>query len=321
MFKTKAMETQIITEPVTEKRGTDFRKITPFLWFDSEAEEAVNFYTTIFNNSKIKIVSRYGEEGAKAAGREKGTVMTVSFQIEGQEFIAINGGPVFNINPTISFFVNCDTPEEIDRLWAKLSDGGEIFMELNKYPFSEKYGWVKDKYGVSWQLILPGRIQKIAPCLMFTGEQHKKAEEAIRFYTSVFENSDIIQLERYKAGEGPEGAVVHAKFTLNGQAFVAMDSHTPLPYNFNPALSLVVSCETQDELDYYWGKLTEGGYEGAQQCGWLQDKYGLSWQVVPSTLGELLSDPDPVKSGRVMQAIIKMKKIDIDTLQQAYDLQ
>jgi len=155
---------------------------------------------------------------------------------------------------------------------------------------------------------------------MYTGEQHKKAEEAIRFYTSVFENSDVLQLERYKAGEGPEGAVVHAKFTLNGQEFVAMDSHTPLPYNFNPALSLVVNCETQEEVDYYWDKLSEGGFEGAQQCGWLQDKYGLSWQVVPAALGKLLSDPDPVKSGRVMQAMLQMKKIDINTLHQAYDL-
>ena len=315
------METQIKAEPVTKKRGTNFQKITPFLWFDNEAEEAVNFYTTLFNKSKIKIVTRYGEEGAKASGREKGTVMTVSFQIEGQEFTAINGGPVFKITPTISFFINCDSPEEIDRLWAKLSDGGEIFMELNKYPFSEKYGWVKDKFGVSWQLILPGREQKIAPCLMFTGEQHKKAEEAIRFYTSVFENSDILQLERYKAGQGPEGAVVHAKFTLGGQEFIAMDSHTPLPYNFNPAISFVVNCQTQEEVDYYWEKLTEDADEGAQQCGWLADKYGVSWQVVPSTLGKLLSDPDVTKSGKVMQAMLQMKKIDIKTLQKAYGLQ
>jgi len=315
------METQIIAEPVTKKRETDFRKITPFLWFDNEAEEAVNFYTSLFNNSKVKTVTLYGEERAKAAERDQGTVMTVSFQIEGQDFTAINGGPVFKITPTISFFINCDNPEEIVRLWSKLSEGGEIFMELNKYPFSEKYGWVKDKYGVSWQLILPGRTQKIAPCLMFTGEQHKKAEEAVRFYTSVFKNSDIIQLEHYKAGEGPEGAVVHSKFTLHGQEFVAMDSHIPLPYNFNPAISLVVNCETQDEIDYYWAKLADGSFEDAQQCGWLQDRYGLSWQVVPETLGEMLSDPDPAKSGRVMQAMLQMKKIDIKNLLQAYNYQ
>ena len=314
------METQIISEQAKKTTGTGFQKITPFLWFDNEAEGAVNFYTSLFNNSKIKIVTRYSEAAAKASGREDGTVMTVSFQIEGQEFTAINGGPIFKLNPSISFFVNCDNAEEIDRLWAKLADGGEIFMELNNYPFSEKYGWVKDKYGISWQLILGGRTQIITPCLMFTGEQHQKAEEAIGFYTSVFKHSDIIQLERYKAGQGPEGAVVHAKFTLDGLEFIAMDSHTPLPYNFNPALSFVVNCQTQEEIDYYWEKLSAGGFEGAQQCGWLEDKYGVSWQVVPSNLGELVSDADAEKSEKVMQALLQMKKIDIKTLQKAYDL-
>ena len=130
-----------------------------------------------------------------------------------------------------------------------------------------------------------------------------------------------MQLERYKAGEGTEWAVVHCKFTLNGQEFVAMDSHISLSYNFNPAISLVVNCETQAEVDYYWEKLAAGGYEGAQQCGWLQDRYGVSWKVVPSALGELLSDPDVAKSGRVMKALLQMKKIDIKILQQAYDLQ
>jgi predicted 3-demethylubiquinone-9 3-methyltransferase (glyoxalase superfamily) len=321
MFKTKTMETQIISEQVKKTAGIGFQRITPFMWFESEAEEAVNFYTSLFNNSKIKIVTRYSEASAKASGREKGTVMTVSFQIEGQEFTAINGGPIFKINPSISFFVNCDKAEVIDSLWTKLADGGEIFMELNNYPFSEKYGWVKDKYGVSWQLILGGRTQKITPCLMFTGEQHKKAEEAIGFYTSLFKNSDIIQLERYKAGQGPEGAVVHSKFTLDRLEFIAMDSHTPLPYNFNPALSLVVNCQTQEEIDYYWEKLTAGGYDEAQQCGWLEDKYGVSWQVVPLNLGEMVSNADPAKSEKVMQALLQMKKIDIKTLQQAYDLQ
>lgn len=312
------MESQINVQPREKMEDTGIQMITPFLWFDNQAEEAVNFYTSIFKNSRIKFITRYSAEGARASGMKENSVMTAAFRIEGQEFTAINGGPMFTISPAISFFVNCDNLEEIDRLWAKLSEGGNIFMELDKYPFSEKYGWVQDKFGVSWQLILPGRIQKIAPCFMFTGEQHKKAEEAINFYISVFRNSSIIQLELYKGEEGPEGAVVHAKFALDGQEFIAMDSHMELPYSFNPAISLVVNCETQEEINYYWEKLAEGGYEGAQQCGWLQDKYGVSWQIVPATLGELLSDPDPAKSGRVMQAMLQMKKIDIHALKQAY---
>jgi len=309
------METQIKTEPDKIKKGAKIQKITPFLWFDNQTEEAVNFYVSIFKNSKIKTASRYGEEGAKASGMPENSVMTMAFQIEGQDFVAINGGPFFQITPTISFFVNCESVQEIDGLWGKLSQNGTVMMELGNYPFAEKYGWIQDRFGVSWQLILPGREQKITPCFMFTGDQHKRAEEAINFYTSIFKDSGIIQLERYGKEVGPEGAVVHCKFTLNGQEFVAMDSHENMPMNFNPAISMVVNCETQDEIDFYWEKLTEGGFEGAQQCGWLQDKFGVSWQIVPNVLGELLSQPD--KGGNVMQAMLQMKKLDIKTLQDA----
>jgi predicted 3-demethylubiquinone-9 3-methyltransferase (glyoxalase superfamily) len=158
------------------------QKITPFLWFDDQAEDAVNFYISIFKNSKILNVARYGEEGAKVSGRLQGTVMTVTFQLDGQEFIALNGGPHFTFSPAISFFVSCETQEEVDELWDKLSEGGEI-----------------------------------------------------------------------------------------------------------------------------------------EQCGWLKDKYGVSWQIVPTVLGELLNDPDPVKSKRVMKAMLQMNKIDIAKLKQAYE--
>ncbi len=119
------------------------QKITPFLWFDAQAEEAVRIYTSIFKHSKILAVARYDEVGAKAAGRPKGSIMTISFEIEGQEFIALNGGPVFTFSPAISFVVNCRTQEEIDRLWEKLSEGGT----------KDRCGWLKDKYGVSWQIV------------------------------------------------------------------------------------------------------------------------------------------------------------------------
>ena len=119
------------------------QKITPFLWFDDKAEEAVKFYTSIFKNSKIITITRYDEIGAKAAGRPKGSVMTILFEIEGQEFMALNGGPVFTFSPAISFVVNCRTQKEIDRLWEKLSEGGK----------KDQCGWLKDKYGVSWQIV------------------------------------------------------------------------------------------------------------------------------------------------------------------------
>jgi predicted 3-demethylubiquinone-9 3-methyltransferase (glyoxalase superfamily) len=308
------METQNLVEPKKTLKGTDFQKITPFLWFNNEAEQAVKFYASLFKNSEVTLITRYEEEGAKATGMPTGSIMTMAFTIEGQEFVALNGGPVFQLSPIISFFVHCNTMQEIDLLWEKLSQGGNVMMTLDKYPFAEKYGWIQDKFGVSWQLIFPGRDQKVAPCFMFTGKQHRKAEEAIHFYLSVFKNSELIQLERYGADQGPEGAVVHSKFTLEGQEFIAMDSHMPLEYDFNPAISFVVNCKTQQEIDYYWTKLSEGGDERAQQCGWLQDKYGVSWQIVPYNLSTLLNDPDPDKAKRVMHAMLKMKKMDINAL-------
>jgi predicted 3-demethylubiquinone-9 3-methyltransferase (glyoxalase superfamily) len=289
------------------------QKISSCLWFDDNAEEAVNFYTSIFKNSKIGSVARYGEEGPGPKGR----VMTMTFQLDGQEFMALNGGPHFTFSPAISFFVNCETQPEIDELWDKLSEGGTVLMELDTYPFSEKFGWVADKFGVSWQLNRASRTQKIAPFFMYVGKQHGKAEEAIHFYISLFKHSSILNIERYGAGqEEPEGTVMHAVFSLNGQEFMAMDSNREHPFTFSPAISLFVNCETQEEVDELWEKLSEGGEK--EECGWLKDKYGVSWQIVPTVLGELMQDEDPEKSKRVMKTMLQMKKIDIKTLQEAY---
>lgn len=159
------------------------QKITPCLWFDTQAEEAATFYTSIFTQSKLGRITRYGREGVEIHGRPEGTVMTVEFQIAGQDFVALNGGPVFTVNEAISF---------------------------------------------------------------------------------------------------------------------------------------QVSCESQEEVDYYWGKLSDGGDERAQQCGWLKDKFGVSWQIVPAVLPDMLRDPDPAKSQRVMKAVMHMKKLDIAALKQAY---
>ncbi len=290
------------------------QKITPFLWFDNNAEEAANFYVSVFGDSKVGTITRYGEAGPAPAG----TVMTVEIQLEGQKFTALNGGPHFKFTPAVSFYVACETAEKVDALWQKLSEGGSVLMELAKYPFSEKFGWVADKYGLSWQLNLASFPQKISPCLMFVGEQNGKAEDAMKFYTSQFNNSSIDRVERYAPGEGgTEGAVKHGVFSLDGQKFIAMDGGTNHPFTFTEAQSFVVDCKTQDEVDEFWQKLTAGGQES--QCGWLKDKYGLSWQVTPAILIEMLQDKDAEKSKRVMEAMMQMSKIDIPTLQRAYD--
>jgi predicted 3-demethylubiquinone-9 3-methyltransferase (glyoxalase superfamily) len=160
--------------------------------------------------------------------------------------------------------------------------------------------------------------QKITPCLWFDSN----AEEAVNFYTSIFKNSRIGKISRYgEAGYEihgkPAGTVLTVEFELNGQAFTALNGG-PM-FKFNEAISLQVSCESQEEVDYYWEKLSEGGDENAQVCGWLKDKYGLSWQIVPTVLGEMLQDKDTEKSGRVMEALLKMKKLDIEILKEAYN--
>ncbi len=274
-------------------------QLYPCLWFDGKAKEAANFYTSVFDNSKILSENP----------------VVVTFELEGMQFMGLNGGPMFKINPSISFFVHCETEEEIDKKWQQLSDGGNVLMALDKYPWNEKYGWCQDKYGVNWQLMLHDAVrQKIVPSFMFTQEQSGRAEEAINFYTSLFENSKIEFISRYEAGEGDvEGHIKHARFTLNGQVFAAMESSGPHQFTFNEGVSIVVPCDNQEEIDFYWNKLTEGGKES--QCGWLKDKFGVSWQIVPAALGKLMSNPE--KSKRVMDVVMKSIKFNISELENA----
>jgi predicted 3-demethylubiquinone-9 3-methyltransferase (glyoxalase superfamily) len=161
-------------------------------------------------------------------------------------------------------------------------------------------------------------MQKIAPCLWFDSN----AEEAVNFYTAIFKNSKIGNISRYgEAGYEihgkPSGTVLTMEFELNGQAFTALNGG-PM-FKFNEAVSFQVGCESQEEIDYYWGKLSEGGDQKDQQCGWLKDKYGLSWQIVPNVLSAMLRDKDVKKSERVMKALLQMKKLDIKALKQAYE--
>jgi predicted 3-demethylubiquinone-9 3-methyltransferase (glyoxalase superfamily) len=299
------------------------QKISPFLWFDNNAEEAVNFYASTFKNFKPGKPVRYTEAGAAASGRPKDSVMTVPFELEGIKITALNGGPIFKLNPAISFFVNCEDKEEVEQLWDKLSRGGKSLMPLDTYPFSEKYGWIEDKYGLSWQLFYSATPvdQKIVPSLLFVGDVAGRAEEAINFYTSIFQNSKRLGTFRYEANQLPdkEGTIAYADFLLQGQKFAAMDSAQAHNFTFNESISFVINCEDQEEIDHFWNKLAEGADEKAQQCGWMKDKYGVSWQIVPIELGRLLGDKDPMKSQKVMQAILGMKKLIVKDLQKAFN--
>lgn len=298
--------------PTANKNNAE--RIAPFLWFAYNAEEAMNFYISCFKNSQIASKSYYNEESAKASGQPKDSLMAASFTLNNQEFMVLNGGPVFQFNPSISLFVNCETEPETDELWNKLSDGGKVLMEYKTYPFSKKYGWIQDRFGLSWQLNFTETPQKIAPCLMFTGKQAGRTEQAMNYYMSLFKNSGVQILARYEHGEGDmEGNIKHARFTLNDEDFIAMDSHLQNDFSFTPAVSFMVFCKTQEEIDYFWNNLTNGGKE--IECGWLEDKFGVSWQIVPEKLNQLLSDPDAAKAKKAMHAMLQMKKLVIAELE------
>lgn len=298
------------------------QRITNCIWFDDNGEEAARFYASIIPGSNIGDITYYGKEGYEVHKRPEGSVITVEFTLGGSTFLALNGGPVFKLNPSISFFVVCETIEETDNTWGKLLEGGHVLMEINKYDWSERYGWLQDKYGLTWQISL-GKIsdvgQKVTPSLMFADTLATKAEEAIYFYTSVFKNSAIDGILKYAKDElQPEGIVKHAQFSLDGQKFMMMANDFKHQFAFNEGVSLIVNCLNQEEIDYFWEKLTEGGQE--IECGWLKDKYGVSWQVNPVQLDEMLKSPDKQRAERVMKAFMKMKKFDLKKLEEAFGM-
>ncbi len=274
-------------------------KLFPCLWFNGNAKQAAELYGEAFGDTTITT----------------DTGMVVIFEISGCKIMGLNGGPMFTPNASISLFITFESEKELDTAWNKLTDDGQVFMELNKYPWSDKYGWVQDKFGISWQLILtkPGmKEQKIIPAFMFTQSVAGKAAEAMQLYTSLFPGSSIEHISRYEKGEADvEGTVKHGRFLLNGQMFVAMDSSAAHAFTFSEGVSISVNCDTQEEIDHYWNSLIANGGEESM-CGWLKDKYGVSWQIVPSILGTQMSDPE--KGQRVMKALMKMRKLEIDKL-------
>lgn len=293
------------------------QKIVPYLWYDGKAEEAANFYVQTFASvgapASVGHVLRFPEENGELGE----SAMTVEFTLGDMQLIGLNGGPDFTFTPAISFFVACETEAEVDALYERLAEGGEVLMALDSYPFSERYAWINDRYGVSWQLVKGPRASKITPAFLFVREQAGKAEEAMNLYVSLFEDSAIGQISRY-GPMAPDQAefIAHAAFTLAGQPFIAMDSGLDHQFSFTEATSLFVHCKDQAEVDHFWNKLIDGGGEESM-CGWLKDRYGVSWQIIPTRLMELVSDPDPERARRAVEAMLQMQKIDVATLEAA----
>lgn len=270
--------------------------IYPCVWCDNNAIEMANFYISVFPNTEIVDQNKW----------------VVVLKMKGHRVMLLNGGDTFKPNPSISLMYLSSSEQEIESIYKKISSGGKDLMPLDSYPFSSKYAWVEDKYNVSWQLITTPQddiVQNVVPTLMFIGDNNGKAEDAIDFYTSVFANSHKRGIARYTGSEGEtEGNIKHAEFIINNYLLMIMDSSYPHAFQFSGGVSLVVECKDQEEIDYYWNKLTSQGGE-EHMCGWLRDKYGVSWQITPNIMKDIL-----LKTPKVMEVMMTMKKLEIKPL-------
>lgn len=298
------------------------QKIIPTLWFDNNAEEAINFYVTVFPNSKVNFIKRWHKDVLLPDNLIKpDSVEIASFTLNWMQFYAFESGATHQFNPSISFFAVFKTVEEVETAWSKLSEGGKILMPMGIYDWSDRYGWIQDRYGVSWQIMkeeIKNVGQYISPQLMFSGKQRGNAEEAMEFYMSVFDDSVFNGAGRYSADDtGPMGMIKHGQCRLMGQTLMFMDNGHDNDIPFNEAISFLVNCCDQKEIDYYWDKFTKEGSES--QCGWLKDQFGVSWQIVPEFLTLKAESNEQKRFQNMMEAMYQMKKLDMAQLMNAFN--
>ena len=274
--------------------------IYPCIWLDQNGKEVADYYCKIFPNTQLT--------------EDNGMVQMLS--INRQKLMLLSAGRQFKPNASISFLIANMDEQETVRLFNELSEGGIVLMPLASYPFSSKYGWVRDKFGITWQLYTGEKgdtDQYFVPTLMYINQQNGRAKEAVAFYTQLFPNSKTEGIMAYEDEEDIKGNVKHAQFSINGYTLACMDSSHAHPFNFDEGISLVVLTKDQKETDFYWNKLsTDGGEES--MCGWLKDKFGLSWQIVPEQLLSLLQEDGGKKASKVMDALMQMRKIEISKL-------
>ncbi len=279
-------------------------KIHPAIWFDQNAAEAAKFYCSLFDDSGIINESP----------------ITVTFELSRYYLLGINGGPTYKPNPSVSLYVECDTEAEIDHKFQALSEGGMVMIPLDTYPWSARYAFFEDKFGVSWQLTLRetvGTAPKIMPSMLFVNEKNGKAEEAVNFYTSLFRQGKILERSYYGEGQGnTAGHVLFSRAVIDGFQFIAMDGPGDHGFDFSEGMSFLVSTKDQEETDYFWEKLTKNGGEESQ-CGWLKDKFGISWQIIPERFLELVSSGNAAQTKRILDAMMPMRKMIIKDLEAA----
>lgn len=291
------------------------------IWFNRNAEEAGQFYASIFPEASTEVEFRYPTDGLPEFQRSlSGEPLVVTVTVAGTKLSLINAGDEFAPNPSISFMLNFDplafsgdednAKHALDELWAKLSDGGTVLMPLQGYAHSKHYGWVADRYGVNWQLMLTDAAGEprpfLIPALMYCGAAQNMAAQAVDHYLATFDDAHLGQRVLYPAPMGPvtTDSIMFSDFVIKGQWLIAMDSAVEQPFTFSCGVSLEVLCEDQDEIDRYWNALST--VPEAEQCGWLADFAGLSWQIVPANMGELMRRPN------AHQKLLEMKKIIID---------
>lgn len=284
-----SVQTRLILQ---NKRGMQ-HQIMPSFWFDGQASEALQYYSDLFPTSQI-----LGDDG-----------IVVEAELIDLKCMGMNGGPDLKPNPSISLRAVLDDVTTIRHIWEQLMVGGKELMPLQSYPFHSFYGWVQDRYGFSWQLILADQkrfsSQQIRPSLLFCGAQQGKCQQALSFYQDIFPDfqTRVIVPSTFRPSRTE---IRYAEFAIAGTEMVAMDSHVPHPFSFNEAVSLTLRCENQQEIDYFWEHLTRNGQRG--NCGWCRDPFGVHWQIVPYNLPELLTLP------RSPSIFRQMKKIDIHEL-------
>jgi predicted 3-demethylubiquinone-9 3-methyltransferase (glyoxalase superfamily) len=296
------------------------QRIVPCLWFDDEAEAAASRYADAFPNARVDAVAHFPRSGPNPANMPPGSVLTVDVTLAGFRVTLVNGGPIFRPNPSLSFHVRLPDAAAVDALYAVLADGGMDLMPLGEYPWSPRYAWLQDRYGVSWQVMARPDVAtpSIVPALMFAGPHHGRAREAMAAYSTVFPGSSVRHVEDFVEGEGGEvGTVKHAELELLGEPIVVLDGGAFHAFGFDEGASLQVLCADQAEVDRMATALAaDGGEEGP--CGWVRDRFGLWWQVVPEAVTGWLTSGDEAGRDRVFQALMPMKRIDVATLERAY---
>ena len=299
------------------------QRFVTHIWCDRNAEEAGRYYASVFPGTTSAVESTYPDEGLLDFQREfAGHPLTVGVDLAGTRIVLINAGSEFAPNPSVSFTLSFDPTRfegdataaraQLDAIWAALSDGGRVLMPLQEYPFSARYGWVEDRYGVSWQLTLTDGPEAHRPFLMtsllFSGPSQHFAAEAVDRYLELFPDSELGTRVRYgrPSGSAAADAVMYSDFRLGDQWFTAMDSGADDVFPFGCGMSIEVSCADQAEIDRLWEALS--AVPEAEQCGWLVDPFGVNWQVVPERMGELMRRPG------AFARMMPMTKIIIDEL-------